>query len=86
MNLKEEQEKLESLKRNVIAQEQKINEFMCKPDDEKLCSILHIKQIQQWQQKDMCGYLSEERVWLEKAKSILKDFTFEEAVKFINKL
>jgi Holliday junction resolvasome RuvABC DNA-binding subunit len=93
MDLLKEEQILVELKQKVKEQEQKIAEFKAMPDDKKLAEILHEKQCH-WNHTDGCGWHYESwnsmgysrQEYLKKAREILKDFTFEQAIKFVAKM
>ena len=96
MDLIEEEKILADLEQKVKDQRQMIAEFKAMPDDKKLAEILHEKQCHS-NHEDMCGWFydswsdklgeySARKIYLEKAREILKDFTFEQAVNFVNKI
>jgi len=96
MDLLKEEQILLDLRKKVKEQEHKIAEFKAMSDDKKLAELLHDKQCHS-NHEDMCGWFYENwgdklgeysarKNYLEKAREILKDFTFEQAVKFVNKI
>ena len=93
MDLLKEEQILVELKQKVKEQEQKIAEFKAMPDDKKLAEVLHEKQCH-WNHTDGCDWYYESwnsmghsrQEYLKKAREILKDFTFEQAIKFVAKM
>jgi hypothetical protein len=96
MDLLKEEQVLAELKQKVKDQEKKIADFKVMSDDKKLAEILHEKQCH-WNHTDGCGWFYEKWTdnlgeysarlnYLAKAREILKDFTFEQAVKFVAKM
>jgi len=95
MDLLKEEQILVELKQKVKDQENKIAEFKLMSDDKKLAEVLHEKQCHM-NHTDGCGWhyeswsnlgtYSSRLRYLEKAREILKDFTFEQAVKFVSKI
>jgi len=95
MDLLKEEQVLAELEQKVKDQEKKIADFKVMTDDKKLAEILHEKQCN-WNHTDGCGWFYESwdnlstysaRLnYLAKARAILKDFTFEQAVKFVAKM
>lgn len=93
MDLLKEEKVLEELKQQVKDQEKKIAEFKSMSNDKKLAEILHEKQCH-WNHTDGCGWFYESwsnigasrQPYLDKARAILKDFTFEQALRFVSKM